>query len=168
MGRTLKSATVPVLLKDHLAQPKDYRRREKIAPSPARTGQIDFSNGRWRRLGDPSWCMQQSVRYRPLKSPTAFTEHWQIYSPLIKLGFCRPRPLAGGLRTGRALAICLPMLQTLLAPDWRPATSPAWLSLPGRRCSQSVLRHRPSQVARAGRLGRLSAECRTRIVRPGG
>ena len=33
----------------------------KVAPPPAPTGRIDFSNGRWRRLGDPSWCMQQSV-----------------------------------------------------------------------------------------------------------
>ena len=25
-----------------------------------RAGSIDFSNGKWQRLGDPSWCIQQS------------------------------------------------------------------------------------------------------------
>ena len=80
-----------------------------------------------------------------MKSRTAFTKCWQIYSPLLRSSFCRLRPLAGKLCTGHASAICLPMQQTLLAPDWPPASSPAWLSLPGRRCSQSVLRHRPAQ-----------------------
>ena len=88
-----------------------------------------------------------------MKSRTAFTKCWQIYSPLLRSSFCRLRPLAGKLCTGHASAICLPMQQTLLVPDWPPASSPAWLSLPGRRCSQSVLRHRPVQ-----------RQCRTQSV----
>ena len=54
-------------------------------------------------------------------------------------------PFGGKVVYRRASAICLPMQQTRLAPDWPPDSGPAWLSLPGRRCSQSVLRHRPVQ-----------------------
>ena len=78
------------------------------ASAPAATAPAASISARQAAAPGRSKLVHSAVRYRPMKSPTAFTKHWQICSPPLRSSFYRPRPLAGGLCTERASAICLP------------------------------------------------------------
>jgi hypothetical protein len=68
-----------------------------------------------------------AVRQSPVRPPPAFTMPYPTYSPPLRSNFSPPHPLAAQWFTERASAICLQLLPTRFAPDWRLLSNPASL-----------------------------------------
>ena len=136
------SRTFPWLFVAVLALPARGACRLGQRSCDNRAGSIDISNGKRRRLGDPGWCIRSEVQARAIAAGVHGALVDLLTSAKIEL---LPTSAFGGRVLYRArLSNLLPMQQMRLAPDWRPANSPARLSLPGMPCRHPALRRRPS------------------------